>query len=134
MFLIGASQADPDASGSNLDSMQGDPSQTFAVSAEQYRARCVFLAPTDYKTSFVDVIGESGTKLEVDGADVSSKLEPVTGTTWLKARIELDAAKNDGLHVLTGSKPVGIQVIGYGDYTTSMYPGGLNLGRSRQRR
>ena len=25
--------------------------------------------------------------------------------------------------------PIGIQVIGYGDYTTYMYPGGLNLGQ-----
>lgn len=128
MFLIGASQADPDATSSNFTSMQGDPSQTFAVAAEQYRTRYVFLAPTDYKTSYVDVIAEAGTKLEVDGSDMSSRLAPVSGTDWLHARIKLDAGKNDGVHVLTGSKPVGIQVIGYGDYTTYMYPGGLNLG------
>jgi hypothetical protein len=127
MFLIGASEADPEGSASKPGS-QGDPSQSFAVTVEQYRQRYVFLAPTDYKTSYVDVIAGAGTKLDLDGQDVSSKLEPVIGTDWFKARIKLDAGKNDGVHVLNADKPVGIQVIGYGDYTTYMYPGGLNLG------
>ncbi|MDB4937043.1 MAG: hypothetical protein JWP87_4015 [Labilithrix sp.] len=127
MFLIGASEADPEGSASKPGS-QGDPSQTFAVTVEQYRQRYVFLAPSDYKTSFVDVIAAAGTKLDLDGQDVSNKLEPVTGTDWFKARIKVDPGKNDGVHVLDADKPVGIQVIGYGDYTTYMYPGGLNLG------
>ena len=32
-----------------------------------------------------------------------------------------------GAHVLTSDKPVGIQVVGYGAYTSYQYPGGLNL-------
>jgi hypothetical protein len=128
MFMIGASKADPNASSSNFREMQGDPSQTFAVAAEQYRLRYVFLAPTDYKNSYVDVIAEAGTKLDLDGTDVSNKLQPINGTSWFAARVKLEAGKNDGVHVLVGDKPIGIQVIGYGDYTTYMYPGGLNLG------
>jgi hypothetical protein len=31
--------------------------------------------------------------------------------------------------VLTASAPSGIQVLGYGAYTSYQYPGGLNLGR-----
>ena len=128
MFMIGASKADPDANSSNFTQMQGDPSQTFAVAAEQYRQRYVFLAPTDYKNSYVDVIGPAGTKLELDGKDVSSGLQAIVGTDWFKARLKLDDGKNDGVHVIVSDKPVGIQVMGYGDYTTYMYPGGLNLG------
>ena len=128
MFMIGASKADPDANSSNFTAMQGDPSQTFAVAAEQYRQRYVFLAPTDFKNSYVDVIGPKGTKLELDGKDVSSGLAAISGTDWWKARLELDAGQNDGVHVIVSDQPVGIQVIGYGDYTTYMYPGGLNLG------
>ena len=126
MFMIGASQADP-SSGSGSSSSQGDPSQSFAVAAEQYRLKYVFLAPTDYKTSYVDVIAPNGTKLTLDGADVSSKLTAIAGTDWFEARVLLDSSK-DGIHALAADKPVGIQVIGYGDYTTYMYPGGLNLG------
>jgi hypothetical protein len=29
--------------------------------------------------------------------------------------------------VLTASVPVGLQVLGYGEYTSYQYPGGLNL-------
>ena len=126
MFMIGASEADP-SSGSGSSSSQGDPSQSFAVAAEQYRLKYVFLAPTDYKTSYVDVIAPAGTKLMLDGSDVSSKLASISGTDWFNARLLLDAGK-DGVHSLVADKPVGIQVIGYGDYTTYMYPGGLNLG------
>jgi hypothetical protein len=32
-----------------------------------------------------------------------------------------------GAHVLTATKPVGIQVMGYGSYTSYQYPGGLDL-------
>ena len=34
---------------------------------------------------------------------------------------------NNGAHVLTSSEAVGIQVIGYGSYTSYQYPGGMNL-------
>jgi hypothetical protein len=30
--------------------------------------------------------------------------------------------------VLVSDKPVGLQVMGYGSYTSYQYPGGLNLG------
>ena len=36
--------------------------------------------------------------------------------------------------MLTATAPVGIQVIGYGSYTSYQYPGGLNLTPSRRRR
>jgi hypothetical protein len=126
MFMVGASEADP-STGSGASNSQGDPSQSFSVAAEQYRLKYVFLAPTDYKTSYVDVIAPSGTKLDLDGATVSAKLTPIAGTDWFVGRLLLDSSK-DGIHSLVADKPIGIQVIGYGDYTTYMYPGGLNLG------
>jgi hypothetical protein len=127
MFLIGASEADPASGGTALPSSQGDPSQSFAVTVEQYRTRYVFLAPTDYHTNYVDVIAPSGAKIILDSTDVTGKLTPISGTTFLVGRLELVNA-GDGSHVLTADQPVGIQVLGYGDYTTYMYPGGLNLG------
>lgn len=39
-----------------------------------------------------------------------------------------DSGSNfDRAHVLEGSAPIGIQVMGYGDNTSYQYPGGLNL-------
>jgi hypothetical protein len=34
---------------------------------------------------------------------------------------------NNGAHVLTSTLPVGLQVIGYGAYTSYQYPAGLDL-------
>ena len=124
MFQLGGAKADPDFGG--IGQPQGDPSLSFAVTVEQYRKRYVFLAPTDYITNYVDIVAASGTKLTLDGADVSSNLKSITGTSWLIARIPLGAGK-DGAHVLDASDPIGIQVMGYGDNTSYQYPGGLNL-------
>lgn len=124
MFMMGAEIVDPDKS---QQQPQGDPSQSFAVAVEQYRLKYVFLAPTDYKTSYVDVIAPPGTNLDLDGTDVSPKLTAISGTGYVMGRLRLSNA-GDGVHKLVASKPIGIQVMGYGDNTTYMYPGGLNLG------
>ena len=34
---------------------------------------------------------------------------------------------SSGAHVLTASAPIGLQVMGYGSFTSYQYPGGLNL-------
>jgi len=125
-FQLGGEKADPDWDPFSLEQPQGDPSQSFAVGVEQFRDRYVFLAPTDYKTSFLDLIAEEGTTLKLDGIDKSNELAVLAGTGYFRARIRLSNG-NDGVHVLEASKPVGIQVIGYGDNTSYQYPGGLNL-------
>ncbi len=125
-FLLGGAQADPDWNPNTMSEPQGDPSQSFAVAVEQYRKKYVFLAPTDYKASFADVVAPEGAKLRLDGQDVSAQLEKIEGTTFARARLSLGAGKN-GAHVLDAEQPVGLQVIGYGDNTSYQYPGGLNL-------
>jgi len=122
-FMLGGSVADP---GSVAGTSQGDPSMSLAVTVEQYRRRYVFLAPSDYNTSYVDVVAATGTTLILDGTDTSRSLKPLSGTGYNIARILLGPGK-DGAHVLEGSGPIGIQVLGYGDYTSYQYPGGLNL-------
>jgi hypothetical protein len=110
---------------------EGDPAQSFAVTVEQYRKGYLFLAPTDYTKSYVDVVAETGTSLQLDGADVSGQLRALNGTSYAVARIKL-ANTNEGVHRLTGNKPFGIQVMGYGLNTSYQYPGGLNLGEIAQ--
>lgn len=107
----------------------GDPSQSFSVAVEQYRKHYVFLAPTDYKVNFVDIVATAeDTVIDLDGDDVSNELRSLPGTSFFYARVELGRGKR-GAHTLTASKGVGIQVIGYGDNTSYQFPGGLNLGR-----
>lgn len=127
-FQVGGALADPDFNPNSPTAAQpqGDPSQSFVVTVEQYRKNYVFLAPTDYKTSFVDIIGGAGTTVTLDGTDISSKLTAIVGTGYFGGHIQLGQGK-DGVHVLDASDPIGIQVIGYGENTSYQYPGGLNL-------
>jgi hypothetical protein len=121
-FMLGATLTH--ANGSGIDA-KGDPSQSLAVPVEQYRQKYVFLTPADYDVSYVDVVQPMDAKVSIDGAP--SDVTPVwIGSGFGIARVELGPG-NNGAHVLTASKPVGIQVMGYGSYTSYQYPGGLNL-------
>jgi hypothetical protein len=126
LFMLGGQMVDPAGYAAGIS--QGDPSQSLAVAVEQYRQKYVFLAPADYKTNFVDIISGADTKLTLDGNDVSGSLQPITGTAFFVGRVQLQPI-NGGVHTLTATRPVGIQVLGYGDYTSFQYPGGLNLAK-----
>ncbi len=121
-FMLGASQTDPNDQPPN---QLGDPSQSNSVAVEQYRIKYVFLAPTDYTVSFVDIVMPMGADVQLDGAALTATPTPISSGFGI-ARQQLGPG-NNGAHVLTSSAGVGIQVIGYGNYTSYMYPGGLNL-------
>jgi hypothetical protein len=103
----------------------GDPSMSPMVATEQYRTRYIFLAPTDYTESYADVVAPPGTTLTLDGVAVSAPTTAID-SSYSVTRIPL-AAGNDGAHVLTGTNAFGVQVIGYGNYTSYQYPAGLDL-------
>ncbi|HEX4475066.1 MAG TPA: IgGFc-binding protein [Polyangiaceae bacterium] len=103
----------------------GDPSQSFMVAVEQYRTAYIFLAPSDYDISFVDIVGPTGVNCQVDGASVGA-FKAIGASGYGVARYKLGAG-NSGAHTLTSDKPVGIQVMGYGQYTSYQYPGGSDL-------
>jgi hypothetical protein len=117
-FLQGGSVVDPAGS-------LGDPSQTFYVTPSQFRRRQVFLAPDDYVVAYADVVAPAGTTISLDGATPREAPVPVAdGWTVLRAKLGPGAG---GTHVLEASAPVGVQVVGYGQYTSYHYPAGLNL-------
>ncbi len=121
-LMLGGSITDPSA----MIGMQlGDPSMSPMVTTQQYRTRYIFLAPTDYTESYADVVAPPGTSLNLDGTAVGVAGTPVNGS-FSVFRIPLGTG-NDGAHVLTGNNPFGVQVIGYGNYTSYQYPAGLDL-------
>jgi hypothetical protein len=122
-FMLGGSIVDPGPSGG-----LGDPSQSMVASVEQYRTKYVFLAPDDYPVNLIDVIAPVGVDLVLDGKTVDyGVVTPIADGTevW---RLGLEAA-SQGAHTLLASAPVGVQVMGYGQYTSYQYPAGLNLKR-----
>ncbi|MEO8905992.1 MAG: IgGFc-binding protein [Polyangiaceae bacterium] len=124
-FTLGASIVDPNpARGTPA---KGDPAESFATAVEQYRTSYVFLAPDDYVVSYVDIVATPSTTLTLDGQTVTTSSQPIGSTGFGIYRVELGGGQA-GAHVLRASEPVGTQIIGYGDYTSYMYPGGSNLG------
>ena len=121
-FSVGANMIDP---GVPTNQQKGDPDQSLMVSTEQYRTKYVFLAPSDYDVSFIDVVQPMTAKLTLDGAAVSVQPSALSSGYGV-ARVQLGAG-NNGAHVLTATEAVGLQVMGYGTYTSYQYPGGLNL-------
>lgn len=133
-FLVGGDLLDPDTPG---DVRVGDPSQTLATTVQQYRDKYVFVAPPDYTANFADIVAPSGTVVTLNGSDLDpadaevlqGQAEDGTSAQDFDIyRVELDPERKlGGVHRLTADVPVGMQVVGYGRFTSYQYPGGLNL-------
>ncbi|MFO0643284.1 MAG: IgGFc-binding protein [Polyangiaceae bacterium] len=119
-FLVGATMYDP-----TDEDPRGDPSQTSFAAIEQFRRTYLFLAPDDYDTSYAVVVGPEDARPVLDGVPVSAPFEPIAAGLGT-FRVTLGPGKG-GSHTLVADKPVGVQVLGYGGYTSYAYPGGLDL-------
>jgi hypothetical protein len=119
--MLGGTLQDPATPPPN---QKGDPSMSLVTAVEQYRKKYVFLAPDDYDVSYADVIVPSGATVTLDGAAIAAPTS--IGGGFGIARVKLGPGVN-GAHVLEASHGVGLQVMGYGSYTSYQYPGGLNL-------
>ncbi|HTJ41445.1 MAG TPA: IgGFc-binding protein [Kofleriaceae bacterium] len=104
----------------------GDPAMALAVATDQYRSSYLFHAPTNYTSNFVQVTAPTGATVMLDGAPVSATFTPIGGSGFGVARVALSNT-GTGNHSMSGTMPFGIQVYGYGQYTSYWYPGGLNL-------
>jgi hypothetical protein len=118
-FMLGGTIVDPSGG-------LGDPSESLVASVEQYRTKYVFLAPNDYVENYVDVVAPAGTVVFLDGAPARWLLHTAIADGYSVWRAQLSAS-GDGAHTVESSAPVGMQVLGYGEYTSYQYPAGLNL-------
>ncbi|MBX3264587.1 MAG: IgGFc-binding protein [Labilithrix sp.] len=117
-FLLGAT---------TYNDPKGDPSQTNIAAVEQFRTRYVFLAPNDYPTLWADITATEDAEIELDGKPLTVAWNQVGSGPLGLYRVDLTKSGQDGAHTLTAKKPVGVQVIGFGDNTSFQYPAGLNL-------
>jgi hypothetical protein len=124
LFMLGGSIVDPNA---QIGNQKGDPAQSLAFAVEQYRTKYVFLAPDDYSVSYADIVMPIDASVTVDGNAVTPGTSALAADGYAVARVKLGAGAANGAHVLNSDKPVGLQVVGYGNYTSYQYPGGLNL-------
>jgi hypothetical protein len=99
-----------------------------AVATPQFRTGYQFIAPPSYSENWVNVIAPTGAAVTVDGATVSG-FTAIGASGYSVARVSLCTGSCSGVHTASGASPFGIEVYGYGVYTSYMYPGGLNLTR-----
>lgn len=118
-FTLGGAVADTVSHG------RGDPSMSLVASTAQFRSEYVFLAPNDYDASYADVIAEADAYIELDGHPLIDP-RPIAGTRYVVHRALLDRDR-EGAHRLVADKPVGLEIVGYGAYTSYRTPGGLDL-------
>ena len=111
--------------GQNGGGGAGDPAMTIGVPIEQYRSSYSFHAPTNYESSFANITAPTGAVITIDGQAVGG-FQAIGGTGFAGVRVQLSNAGN-GDHSITGDKAFGVQVYGYGQYTSYWYPGGLDL-------
>ena len=107
------------------DALADEVPETPHDSPYTYAGFYVFLAPSDYDVSFVDIVMPLTAQVTLDGAPLAVAPTALSSGYGV-ARVPLSLG-NNGAHLLEASEPVGIQVVGYGRYTSYQYPGGLNL-------
>ncbi len=103
----------------------GDPAYTLAVATDQYRTSYIIHAPTNYESNFANITAPVGATVMLDGTAVTG-LTALGTTGFAVARVPLPNGAN-GNHSLTSAEPFGVEVYGYGQYTSYWYPGGLDL-------
>ncbi len=106
---------------------KGDPSHSNVAAVEQFRTKYVFLAPNDYPVLWADITATEDAQIELDGSPLSAPWTKIGSGPFGVHRVDLTKSGKDGAHTLTAKKPVGVQVIGFGDNTSFQYPAGLNL-------
>jgi len=123
-YMVG-NQAEPNGpNGPGLE--YGDPSQTFVVPTSRYLARYDFALAPGFEHHQVDVIASTGAQVLIDGEAMPSSAFQAIGASGLSvARVEdLSVLAH---HELESDKPIGVQIRGYGRFTSYMTPGGVDL-------
>lgn len=113
--------------GTVTGSQAGDPCMAQSVPVEQYRTNYVVLVPTTWENDRFILSRQSGTVVTVDGIDIDhwEEWSPVTpvASGWEVVRLEVE----DGVHVLEGDAPFGVLVVGFDEWDSYCYPGGMDL-------
>jgi len=116
-YLVGqnySSQNDPEGF--------GDPSMSLIPPSDQFRTNYKILAPESYALHYINIVYRSGVTVTLDGTPIPSG-DAIASSNWELQTLEITG----GVHELEGDGPFGVWVYGFGNYTSYMYPGGLDL-------
>ena len=116
-FLVGQNYS----AGSSRDGF-GDPAFSLIPPSDQFRTDYTILAPQTYAIHFLNLTMRQGANITLDGQPLNEG-DPIGDSPWRELTMEIDG----GVHTLEGETPFGVWVYGFGNYTSYMYPGGLDL-------
>ncbi|MDY0003885.1 MAG: IgGFc-binding protein [Polyangia bacterium] len=152
-IFLGQFTASQGCNGIPLDVPGGDPSFILVPPVEQWRSVNVFLTPNKYAFDFIVVVTPRGTPAYLDHLPLPDHCEvaqPSCGSLpdaspWVIYRCQLsfpilrpdlpppdnveDGVQDDGYHVITADRPVGLIVYGFDKHVSYGYAGGLDLKR-----
>ena len=99
----------------------GDPSTVQMIPVEQFLSRYVFATGIGYAKNYVQIIRKAGAaEVTVDGL-------PVGGYVTIGGYELADWPIAEGAHVADSAQPFAIINVGYTDFTSYAYPGGMKL-------
>jgi len=102
-----------------------DPSLTYAVPVEQYRAHATFLSPPSF-TSYANVIGPSGATPVLDGAPVTVPATPIGASGLSLWRLSVAVGAHElGMDGVT-EPALGVMVYGFAFAGSYAYPAGMD--------
>ena len=109
------------------NSLLGDPAMVQAVPVEQYLDSYVVLVPNTWEQDYMIITRPEGATVTVDGASIDawsawSEAATIGNSGYQAVRI----AVTDGVHVLEGSDPFGVVIVGFDMHDSYAYPGGLD--------
>jgi len=119
---------------SSFDEM-GDPAFGLVVPVEQYRSEYTFTTPPSITVSYVNVISripaDTMEFITIDGqAITASQYTPIGATGYGVAQLNVTSTGTNGAHRIVAPNNTikfGIEVYGFAQYTSYLYPGGLDL-------
>jgi hypothetical protein len=130
-FLVGQNY---NAVPSDEELPPGDPAFALAVPVEQWRSSYNFLAPSTYDRSFVNVTAHKDAfrSITLDGESLELEDWEMVGITeYVTLRLEIEPGPHSLRSGVEGDDEdlgaFGVLVYGFGQYTSYMVPGGLDL-------
>lgn len=109
----------------------GDPSQTVLVPTSRYLKRYVIALPPGFERHYVDVIAATGSDVLLNGEPLDSSQFRAIGASGLSVT-RLEALAVGARHELVSDKAFGVQIRGFGKFTSYMVPGGIDLRTTSQ--
>ncbi|MBN2724355.1 MAG: IgGFc-binding protein [Deltaproteobacteria bacterium] len=118
----------------DVQTASGDPAMGQVIPVVQYRSEYTFTAPPGMTVNYVNITGKipgpSDELLILDGGYVTSEMYEEIDDGYGVARIDISNQGENGAHHIyseSGATYFGVEVYGFANYTSYMYPGGLDL-------